>query len=115
MIEDQAIQEIRQRLEAELSRLQGHDRDRSQGNNPRDGANLDRDDLAHNYTARERHNALRGVEEAKRKQIKEALDSIDHGTYGRCTRCSKPIEPGRLQIIPYAVLCVDCQQQQEQL
>ena len=110
MISSTDLQEIRARLRAELDRLQGNE---SRSTSRRDGRNLDRDDLAHNFSARERQRALRGVETAKMTQIETALARIDQGTYGLCARCGEVIDPGRLEIMPYAVFCVQCQQAQE--
>lgn len=41
-------------------------------------------------------------------KIKRALKSIDDGSYGKCASCKKIIEEGRLEIMPYAELCVTC-------
>lgn len=41
-------------------------------------------------------------------KIKRAIKSIENGTYGQCTKCQEAIEEGRLEIIPYAELCVSC-------
>ena len=41
-------------------------------------------------------------------KIKHALESIENGTYGKCGKCKKMIEEGRLEIMPYAELCVTC-------
>jgi DnaK suppressor protein len=41
-------------------------------------------------------------------KIKKALKAIDEGTYGQCLACRKNIENGRLEIMPYADLCVTC-------
>ena len=45
--------------------------------------------------------------------IDEALQRIEEGTYGKCGNCGKPIEPERLQLLPYATLCIDCKRLQE--
>jgi RNA polymerase-binding protein DksA len=42
-------------------------------------------------------------------QIDEAMRKIAEGTYGTCDRCGNPINPERLEAIPYATLCIDCQ------
>jgi len=42
------------------------------------------------------------------KKIDKALKAIEGGTYGRCSKCRKNIEKGRLQIMSYADLCVSC-------
>ncbi|MFA6963788.1 MAG: TraR/DksA family transcriptional regulator [Patescibacteria group bacterium] len=43
------------------------------------------------------------------KKINKALKSIDSGAYGKCAKCGDEIETGRLKIMPYADLCVTCQ------
>ena len=39
-------------------------------------------------------------------KIDRALARIEHGTYGLCERCGKPIEKARLKALPYANLCI---------
>lgn len=41
-------------------------------------------------------------------KIDGALKSIEVGTYGQCLKCQKGIEDGRLELMPYADLCVTC-------
>ena len=48
-------------------------------------------------------------------QIDEALRKIEDGTYGACDRCNRTIDPERLKAIPYATLCIDCQDIIEEL
>ncbi len=48
----------------------------------------------------------------KIESIRMALQSIADGTYGICRRCGKRIDRARLEIIPHAVLCVDCARQE---
>ena len=40
------------------------------------------------------------------------LDS-DGDAFGLCLECEEPISPKRLDLLPYAELCVDCQQAQD--
>ena len=42
--------------------------------------------------------------------IKVALAKITKGTYGRCEKCGKQIEEGRLLAMPTAQYCVKCSQ-----
>lgn len=42
-------------------------------------------------------------------KIDEALGKIERGTYGICDRCGRRISEGRLEVIPYAIYCVECQ------
>jgi len=45
--------------------------------------------------------------------IDEALGRIKDKTYGRCSECNKEIGRKRLQAVPYATLCIDCQRKEE--
>lgn len=46
-------------------------------------------------------------------QVTDALERFDRGTYGICELCGKEIDPARLKALPYATLCIGCQQRQE--
>ena len=46
-------------------------------------------------------------------EIDAALLRIDEGTYGVCELCEKPIHPDRLEVLPFASLCVKCQASKE--
>ena len=43
-------------------------------------------------------------------QVTVALERFDQGTYGLCERCNAEIDPARLEALPYATLCLHCQQ-----
>jgi len=45
--------------------------------------------------------------------IDAALERIDAGTFGICTRCGRPIAPERLEARPWASLCIDCKREEE--
>ncbi|PKL52286.1 MAG: transcriptional regulator, TraR/DksA family protein [Nitrospira bacterium HGW-Nitrospira-1] len=47
--------------------------------------------------------------------IDEALRKIADGTYGVCEECGEEISAKRLMVLPAATLCVDCQENREQL
>ena len=47
------------------------------------------------------------------QQIDNALDRINQGTYGRCVKCGKEIPQERLQVLPYALMCITCASAQE--
>lgn len=42
-------------------------------------------------------------------QVEEALRRLDEGTFGTCVRCGRPIAAERLEAIPWAAHCIDCQ------
>jgi RNA polymerase-binding transcription factor DksA len=41
-------------------------------------------------------------------ELQDALERIDKGTYGRCQRCGREIDPERLEIVPTTSLCAEC-------
>jgi RNA polymerase-binding protein DksA len=46
-------------------------------------------------------------------EIDAALKRIANGTYGTCTNCGNQIPEERLEALPWATLCIDCQRDQE--
>lgn len=62
-------------------------------------------------------NVMLAVSENESRQLTEiddALTRIEDEEYGKCMNCEKPINPKRLQAIPWARYCLDCQELQEQ-
>ena len=47
------------------------------------------------------------------KEIRAALDRLEKGTFGVCERCENSIGPKRLDAVPWATLCVSCQNDAE--
>lgn len=47
------------------------------------------------------------------QQISAALTRLDAGTYGKCARCGGAIAPARLEVVPHASACIDCQNHAE--
>ena len=53
-------------------------------------------------------------EKARRlKEIRRALQRLEEGVYGVCERCGRPINPERLEILPWSTLCVKCKNYEE--
>lgn len=46
-------------------------------------------------------------------EVGDALKKIEDGNYGVCEECKLPIAKTRLKAIPYARLCVKCQEKRE--
>ena len=59
--------------------------------------------------AQQRDLALRDRAEAQLALVDDALARVDAGTFGRCVRCGRPIAPDRLEALPWAARCIDCQ------
>jgi DnaK suppressor protein len=47
-------------------------------------------------------------EEQLIKEVKAALDRLDHGIYGRCESCGHDVTKARLRALPYTRQCVAC-------
>lgn len=46
--------------------------------------------------------------------INEAIERIDNGSYGICDTCGRTINLERLNLIPYAIVCLECKEEMEQ-
>lgn len=47
-------------------------------------------------------------------EIEEAERRMEVGTYGECAGCGRDISRERLEAVPWATLCVECQRDQEE-
>jgi DnaK suppressor protein len=48
------------------------------------------------------------------RDVVAALQKIDDGSFGNCERCGEPIADKRLEALPFARYCIDCQRLVEQ-
>ncbi len=91
-----------------LSKLSGNDLSVDASETP------DPVDLAvRNYSK----NVMLAVSENESRQvllINEALERIGGGEYGICQNCEKDINPKRLDAVPWARYCLECQELVEQ-
>ena len=44
------------------------------------------------------------------RRLRSAIGRIDDGSYGICLECEEEIAPKRLKAIPWAELCIGCQE-----
>jgi DnaK suppressor protein len=56
---------------------------------------------------------LAEVESRELSHIENALERLREGQYGKCEACSNNIPLARLQALPYATLCIQCQREAE--
>lgn len=106
------LKEIKDRLIAErenlLNKLKENDLSIDDSETP------DPVDLAvRNYSK----NVMLAVSENDSRQIiliNEALERIEDEEYGTCQNCEKEINPKRLDAIPWARYCLNCQELVEQ-
>lgn len=56
---------------------------------------------------------LAEVESRELTSIENALKQMRQGKYGVCEHCGQTIPMARLNALPYATLCIDCQREAE--
>lgn len=48
------------------------------------------------------------------QMVNEALERLKNGTYGRCVSCQGEVQERRLDAVPWARYCIECQGKQDQ-
>src|SRR5262245_4576779 len=59
--------------------------------------------------AQQRDLALRDRADHQLALVDAALERLAAGTFGTCVRCGQPIAAERLESLPWAPRCIDCQ------
>ena len=57
--------------------------------------------------------ALNGSEQQQLAEVEAALARLARGNYGVCESCDEPIEPARLEAVPWARRCFQCESEFE--
>ena len=76
---------------------------------PASNAGQDNADLAYDYEYRARQETILNRLESQITEVNKALQRIKGGGYGICTNCGKAINPKRLEALPHAEYCINCQ------
>lgn len=66
-------------------------------------------DIGDELFERSKDVALRDNAHVLLEEVEAALAKIDNGTYGICDSCGKDISIERLEALPSAALCIECQ------
>ncbi len=104
----QALGERLQNQRAEI--LNMYKQDLRAGQESADDGTEDIVDRANNAYNRELMFSLSDTERATLLQIENALRRMEEGTYGKCANCGQPINILRLEAVPWARFCIDCQE-----
>jgi DnaK suppressor protein len=121
MVETSELAVYRKRLEDEKKRLLAEiaemntriAEDSSSSEEEAGGVGNHMADDASDTFEQEKYLALKGNIERLLALVDRALKKVDDGTYGFCERCGQPIDPERLQALPYATLDVRCKTLEE--
>lgn len=101
-IDDEIRQDLlarRQELNERLERIQG---------NYLRGLDADSEERAKQLADRDVVHALGSDAIAELALIKDALQRLDTGQFGRCECCGETILPERMKACHYATTCMDC-------
>ena len=55
--------------------------------------------------------ALLNHETLQLRNLRGALSRVEDGSYGFCIQCEEEISPKRLKAVPWAMLCLKCQEE----
>src|ERR1700724_4131961 len=101
------LNKFREALEAKQTELAQFVRNR-------DGIAIEKspDALDEVQNAAERELAIRNLDRESNmlRNVRGALHRIDEGTYGVCSHCEEDISPKRLNAVPWAAYCIQCQE-----
>jgi DnaK suppressor protein len=105
----QLLTQLRREMSGDISSLEADafstDGDRLSVDNP---ADIGSESFAQEFSLE-----LLQRDEATLAEIDEALDRVNSGAFGHCEGCEQPIPRVRLNAVPYARFCVDCQRKAE--
>ncbi len=101
------IESIRRKLEEERKQILARPIP------PVEAARGDEADLASVAQAKEQSMWLANDQKQRLAVIDQALARIAAGKYGICDSCGKPIAQERMEAMPHATLCIQCQSKSE--
>lgn len=105
----------RERLELELHEIEGRTARTSESERASEFSGYEDHpaDLASETFEREKDIAIGESVESVLHRVDTALEKIERGTYGICDACGGPIKKARLRALPFATLCLACQDRLE--
>jgi DnaK suppressor protein len=106
---------FKQRLLEKREQLaDGVGRSASYGKGQEDDAIKDLGDQANTAYTREFFFELGNGDRRLLRDVVAALQKIDNGSFGNCERCGETIADKRLEALPFARYCIDCQRAVEE-
>lgn len=121
MVSQKMSDELHEQLLSDRERLQQEIANLGAGGIKSDTFQVDETDAVDQHPAdegselfeREKNLTLQRTLEVTLQNVDDALRKFENGTYGLCENCGKPINEKRLQALPMATHCIDCQSKLE--
>ena len=112
---EEAIQKIKQKLIKErdelIKKLKENQTDEFKKLNDDIGDNFDK---ASQNISMETMLTFSDLDKKKLEDIEYAIKKIENGTYGYCEECGEEIPIERLEFLPFAKYCIECQEEIEE-
>jgi DnaK suppressor protein len=113
MLDQQTLQELKdkllaekERLESDLQKIAVKERDEYTPSVEDIGRSME--DAAEEYEEYTTKAGITGTLDKNLKEVIEALERMEKGTFGKCANCDKDIPLDRLRAYPSAKHCLDC-------
>jgi DnaK suppressor protein len=111
MVNDMSLNTIKSRLNQQLEELEKRAESAARHLSTRHSS-----DSAEQAQERENDDVLAAIKQEsidEIREIKRAIQRIENGEYGICAACQNEILPARLEVLPYATLCIQCAEKDE--
>src|SRR6266550_8637036 len=113
-MEDKKVQKFKQRLTEEYQKLiRSINRNRLAEEEIQLENTEDEGDLATISHNKELLYNLHESDFQRLKSIQESLKRMERSEYGECVRCGEDINEKRLLAVPWATMCINCQEEAE--
>lgn len=108
------LEEERRRIVAELDSLgEGMNRTPRESAGDLSAYGVHMADQASDNMEREKNFYVADMEGQQLAEVESAIERVHSGAYGLCAGCGREIPRERLEAVPHARLCIDCQEKQE--
>jgi DnaK suppressor protein len=108
------LENYKKKLQAKREDLiQGIARTEEEGRAADEDTTVDLADKAANSYTKEFLFGQTNAERTFLSLIDQALKRIKDGSYGVCANCEEEVQQKRLDAVPWAKYCIDCQEKQE--
>ncbi len=115
-MEKKKLEQFKKRLEQRQQELR-----RTVSRNVQDGRAADSEDIAQDIADKAANSYTKEFlfsqssnDRALLARVEEALVRIREGSFGECINCGNELNPKRLEAVPWARYCIQCQEKIEQ-